>query len=315
MKIAVFSCAGLGDALITLILSHNLSMCQHRVTTFHPFIHQLQAWFPYSSFASFPPDFDEFDQFFIFYEKSPWMEEVLQNCLTHYRDRTTVLNPIATPHHDYPYWENGRFNGMIPFADNLVLFCRNILGIKKASKNNGIVIPEGVIHRRYPRRVVIHPTSSRKGKNWPAVKFFKLARKLSERGFDPIFVVSPAERGDWPTAPLFSNLDATARFIAESSYMIGNCSGIGHLASCLGIPTLSIFRNKRSAHFWRPAFGIGEICFPRGWIPNLKGLRWRDKYWYWEISTRCLIRTFDKFSVFCDNAPPNFFPKKIDVIR
>jgi hypothetical protein len=240
---------------------------------------------------------EEFDRFFIFYEKSAWMAEVLENCVARYREKTTVLNPIATPHTDYPYWEEGRFDGSQPFADNLVAFCRTILGIKAAVKDNGVVLPAGLQPRRYPNRVVIHPTSSRPGKNWPRKKFLKLAGKLEKMGYEPVFIVSPKEREQWPEAPLFPTLDATARFVYESGYMIGNDSGSGHLASLLGVPTVSLFKNERTAHFWRPAFGPGKICLPQGWLPNLKGMRWRDKYWHWNLSVGQVLQAFKEITV------------------
>ncbi len=302
MKIAVFSCAGLGDCLLTLILSQNLSLRGDEVVTFHPFMSQLQSWFPHLPLRSFPPNLSEFDRFFIFYEKSGPMSEVLKTCLSQYRDKTTVLNPIATPNTDYPYWEEGGFDGNRTFADNLVNFCQAKLGIEGAVKSNGIAIPEGLQPRKYLKRVVLHPTSSRPGKNWPRVKFLKLADKLSQKGYEPVFIVSPAERAQWPEAPLFTTLDEMARFVGESGYMIGNDSGIGHLASCLGVPTVSLFKNERTAHFWRPAFALGEICLPQGWLPNLKGLRWRDKYWHWGLSVSQVFRTFEKFCILSDQA-------------
>lgn len=297
---AIFSCAGLGDCLLTLILSQNLARQGHEVVTFHPFMSQMQEWFPHLSIRPFPPKLEEFDRFFIFYEKSAWMADVLSQCLASYREKTTVLNPIATPNTDYPYWEEGRFDGSQPFADNLVNFCRKVLGMEGAEKNNGVVLPEGIESRKYPKRIVIHPTSSRPGKNWPRSKFLQLAKKLSQKGYEPLFIVSPAEKPEWPEAPLFSGLDAMARFVCESGYMIGNDSGIGHLASLLGVPTVSLFKNERTADFWRPSFGPGEICLPEGWLPNIKGMRWRDKYWHWGLSVGHVIRIFEKFCVLGD---------------
>lgn len=294
MKIAVFSCAGLGDCLLSLILSHNLASQGHEVVTFHPFMEALQNWFPGLPIRPFPPKLEEFDRFFIFYERSTWMEAVLQECLKKYRDKTTVLNPIATPNTDYPYWEEGRFDGNQTFADNLVVFCQTMLGIKEAKKENGLSIPMDVKPRKYMNRIAIHPTSSRPGKNWPKVKYLKLAKKLKARGFEPVFIVSPKERVDWPEAPLFPTLDAMARFVAECGYMIGNDSGIGHLASLLGLPTVSLFKNERTAQFWRPSFGPNKVCLPKGWLPNIKFFRWRDQYWYWNLSVSQVLVTFEE---------------------
>lgn len=315
MKIAVFSCAGLGDCLLTTILSHNLSSQNHEVITFHPFMSQMQSWFPHLPIRPFPPKLEEFDRFFILYERSDWMLKVLETCLANYRDKTTVLNPIATPNTDYPYWEEGRFDGSQTFADNLVTFCQTVLGIEGAVKSNGIKLPAGITPRLHLKRVVLHPTSSRPGKNWPRAKFLKLADKLIQKGYEPVFIVSPAERVDWPEAPVFSNLDEMARFVCESGYMIGNDSGIGHLASCTGVPTVSLFKNERTAHFWKPAFAPGEFCLPQGWLPNLKGLRWRDKYWHWNLSVGQVVRTFEKLCVLCDQTASLSTLREEDIVR
>ncbi|MEK7084451.1 MAG: glycosyltransferase family 9 protein, partial [Patescibacteria group bacterium] len=275
---------------------------------FHPFMQEMQGWFPGLPIRPFPPQYEQFDRFIVVFEKSPWMQAVLDHCLANDRDKTVVLNPIATPNRDYPYWEEGQFNGKIPFADNLVTFCQTVLGIKDAEKKNGVVIPPGI--EKKPRQVVIHPTSSRPGKNWPRTKFLKLATKLKKAGFNPVFVVSPKERIDWPEAPAFKNLDEMVRCVAASEFMIGNDSGIGHLASLFGIPTVSLFKNERTADFWKPAFAPNTALIPKGWLPNLKGLRWRDKYWHWGISVQ---RVFHEFCVLCDKTvkPTAAFEKDV----
>jgi heptosyltransferase III len=293
MKIAIFSCIGLGDCLLSAILAYNLVRQGDEVVLFHPFMSQLQAWFPHVEIRDRGDvNLEKFDRFFIFYEKLPWMQKILEACLEQFRDRTTVLNPIATPNTDYPYWEEGGFDGHIPFADNLVRFCEKKLGISGAIKNCGLTPPPGVILRRFPNRVIMHPTSSRPGKNWPRPKFLRLAKKLRASGLDPVFITSPQERKEWPEAPLFASLSEMAQFVAESGYMIGNDSGIGHLASALGVPTVSLFKNERTAHFWRPSFAPGAICLPRGWLPNIKGMRWRDKYWHLGLTVGEVLRVF-----------------------
>ncbi len=288
MKTAVFSCLGLGDGLLTLVLSNNLHLAGDEVTTFHPFLSQMQEWFPHLPIRPFPPKFEEFDRYFILYEKSEWMGAVLKECLEKYRSKTIVLNPIATPNTDYPFWEEGRFDGNLPFAENLFLFCRDLLKLKTATKENGIIQPT----KRHPKRVVLHPTSSRPGKNWPREKFLKLAQLLKKQNFEPFFIVSPQERSEWPEAPAFASLSAMISFVGESGYMIGNDSGIGHLASCFKIPTVTICRNERTANFWRPDWAPNRVCLPVSWIPNLKGLRWRDNYWHWGVSVSKVLKKF-----------------------
>jgi hypothetical protein len=285
MKCAVFSCKGLGDGLLALVLANNLKIRGDEVTTFHPFLQGLQSWFPDLSIQPFPPleALNDFDHFFIIYEKSPWMQAILEFCMNRYKERTTVLNPIATANRDYLYWEVGKFDGNKPFVHNLTQFSKDILQIRDAVMDNGITLPANIFSRKYPKRVILHPTSSRPGKNWHETKFLQLARDLEKGRYEPVFVLTREEKMAWPimrfSAPEFDSLTEIAAFVAESGGMIGNDSGIGHLASCLGLPTVTICRSKMTANFWRPAFAPNALVTPPAWLPNLKGLRLRDKYW------------------------------------
>lgn len=298
MKAAIFSCKGLGDGLLALVLSNNLARNSAETTTFHPFLQEMQEWFPHLPLRPFPAieALDNFDQFFFIYEKTPWMQALLTHCQSHYPDRTHVLNPIATRNRDYPYWEVGRFDGALPFVDNLQRYCRNQLKIEHAVRENGIVPPPSLEQRRYPKRVIIHPTSSREGKNWSKEKYLSLRQQLIRKGYDPVFMLTQEEKKNWPEvdSPHFSTLSALAAFVYESGSMIGNDSGIGHLASSLGLPTLTICRSRDAADFWRPAWAPGALVFPPLWLPNLKGLRWRDRYWKQWISPQRVLHEFEK---------------------
>ncbi len=303
-RCAVFSCLGMGDGLIALVLSNNLHLNGGEVTTFHPFLDSLQAWFPHLPIRRFPTSeemelvLQQFDRLFILFEKSPWMQAILRHCQKHYPDKTTVLNPIATPRRDYPYWEGGRFDGNRAFVDNLYTYCKDILRFTVVTKSNGISVPEGVFPRRFDKRVVIHPTSSREGKNWPREKFLDLAFHLKSMGYAPCFILTQEERQDWDVggveAPVFENVSEMASYISESGYMIGNDSGIGHLASCLGLPTLTICRSAQASRFWRPAWARGEVVTPSPWIPNIKGLRLRDQHWKKWISVGKVMNSFSR---------------------
>lgn len=289
---------GMGDGLIALVLSNNLHLNGGEVTTFHPFLGSLQPWFPHLPIRAFPSpeELQQFDRFFIIYEKSPWMQSILQHCLEHYRDKTTVLNPIATPKRDYPFWEGGCFDGNRTFVENLYTFCKDILGCTVVTRSNGILKPEGLEPRRFARRVVIHPCSSREGKNWPREKFIELGRGLRGLDYTPALILTKEERLGWDLdgveAPQFAHLSEMASYIAESGAMIGNDSGIGHLASCLGLPTLTICRSAQASRFWRPAWSPGKVITPSPWIPNVKGLRLRDKHWKKWISVGKVLNEF-----------------------
>src|SRR3989304_6543491 len=120
-RAAVFSCLGLGDGLIALVLSNNLKLNGFEVTTFHPTLSSLQRWFPGLPISPFPPltSLDPFASLFIIFEKSPWMEGVIKESQAKYREKSFILNPIATSNRDYPYWEVGKFTGRRTFVENL----------------------------------------------------------------------------------------------------------------------------------------------------------------------------------------------------
>lgn len=298
MKNAVFSCQGLGDGLLALILSNNLQKQGEQVVTFHPFLQGLQSWFPHLPLSSFPSveELAAFDRFFIIYEKSPWMLHILSYCETHFPEKTFVLNPIATANRDYPYWEIGRFDGKKTFATNLTQYCKDRLEVKNPVKHNGITSPQGIMIGQFPKRIVLHPTSSRPGKNWPQEKFLALADLLLKRGYEPALILTKEERISWPNVnfsmPEFSSLSEVASFVAESGAMIGNDSGIGHLASALGLSTVTICRSKMTGRFWRPDLAPNILVTPPSYLPNLKGLRLRDKYWKHSISVSKVLDAF-----------------------
>jgi hypothetical protein len=293
MNAAVFSGLALGDGLIAMVLAHNLSLHGYKVVLFHRFLGELQSWFPPITIQPYPPDLKKFDRYFLICENTTWMKELRESLLKNQREKTTVLNPIATPNTDYPFWEEGRFNGSRPFAENLALFCGDILKLPNPVKENGIVIPNDVTPQKYPHRIILHPLSSRATKNWPKEKFYKVKQHLQRQGYDPCFVVAPYEKEGWEEAYCLNSLSELATFICESGAMIGNDSGIGHLASCLGVPTVTICRNERLANFWRPAWAKGELCLPSKWLPNLKGLRLRDKYWQKAVSVDKVLQSFE----------------------
>jgi len=299
MNCAVFPCIGLGDGLIALVLSNNLVRAGHQVDTYHPLLCHMQPLFPHLSFWPRIEGVEflhQYDHLYFIYEDKEWMQNLIQYALKHLPEKTTILNPIATPNTDYPFWEQGRFDGNLSFVQNLVNFCGNILGIKDSVKANGIELPPHVHLGKYPQRVILHPTSSRAGKNWTQAQFLSLVEKLEENGFEPVFILTAEEKQAWPMvdAPVFKDLVEVTHFIAESGGMIGNDSGIGHLASCVGVPTLTICRSQMVANFWRPAWAEGALVVPPNWIPNIKGLRWRDKSWQNFVSVDRVLKEFLK---------------------
>lgn len=157
------------------------------------------------------------------------------------------------------------------------------------SRENGLLPPSGLIYRKYPRRVAIHPTSALETKNWPREKFLKVAHVLQKEGFDPVFTVSPQERGEWENAPLFSTLEELTSFLYESGALLGNDSGSGHLASYLQIPHLIVGPSEKHLRLWRPGWSQGECASPPSWLMEWK---WPRQHWKHFLFTGLVIKKF-----------------------
>jgi len=279
-SVAIFSAKGLGDGLLYMTLSHNLSF-ENEVVTFNSHLCELRRWFPNKVLLPFPENIEgalsSFD-LIIASDHSP---------IHHTK---TLLNKT------YLIKESA-LNKKMTMVDNLVSLCKERFYLKEASPYNGIVVPNDVKQGAFSKRVIIHPMSAESKKIWPKEKFINLAHRLENQGFEPSLCVSHFERAQWQQIcdslplPYFSDLDACASYIAEAGYMIGNDSGLGHLASNMGIPTLTLFARKSYSHLWRPGWGPGRVVYPP---PFLIGAKLKQRYWKEFLTVERVHKAFTK---------------------
>jgi heptosyltransferase III len=100
------------------------------------------------------------------------------------------------------------------------------------------------------KKIFIHPGSGSRLKNWPLQYFLKLEKMLFYDGFEPIFILGPAEDGiaealknglsDKQVMQLFDPVKLV-NVLKTGGAFIGNDSGVSHLAAFIGLPTLVIF--------------------------------------------------------------------------
>lgn len=303
-KAAIFCHNGLGDGVIGLVLSNNLHLNGWRVDTYQNCMGSMQNWFPHLPVLTYPgiQDIDRilhhYEWFFVFHnDTSEFIQKLILEGKRRIPDQMKVIYGYPSKRIvNEPYYQDAMIDPAIPFIESLRIFCDEILHLPKNTRSNGFIPLPGLIHRHHSKRVLIHPTSSRSGKNWPKEKYIELSKELQKMGYSPTWIIGPKEKNDWPDveSPEFSNLDLLARFIYESAYLIGNDSGLGHLASFLEIPTLTITRRKALAKLWGPSYIPGVIVTPSSWIPNISGLRLRDRFWKRFISTQKVLRAFKK---------------------
>ena len=111
-----------------------------------------------------------------------------------------------------------------------------------------------------PRRLVLAPGANWPGKRWPVAHYAALANELRE-DFDSLVLLGSAadvaEAGTQlealalPTLNLMgrtSLLEATA-IMRQATLFVGNDSGLGHLASAAGIPSVTVFGPGRPARY------------------------------------------------------------------
>jgi heptosyltransferase III len=285
-RVALVLSPAIGDSLLMMTIARNLQQNGVYVTVFGRQIQSLRDWFPDISTKA------DLDAENLTAKLAPFDTVIQMHCnkpfvgLEQYHPHVILLDHIC------------RVHSAESMADRLTRFCRDELGLATVHKSNGMTAPAGLQHRKYPLRVAIHPTASTADKCWLPSRFIRLAIKLREHGFTPEFVVAPQERADWIhveryglALPDLGSLDNVATWMFESGWFIGNDSGIGHLASSLHIPTLSLFMRRGIAHTWRPGWGAGQVLIGSTFLPT--GFL-KERYWKYMLSVRRVSRAFEQ---------------------
>lgn len=282
-NIAVVCANGLGDGLMSMVFAENLEKNNFSVTTFSNYLVQLKNWFPNKKLKCLPKvddikkTFNDFD-------------------LIISTDGASLSKMSHNLGNKYKIYYERDWDRSKTVLKNFLDICSKEFDVYQVVEQNGLTIPFNLQFRKNLNRVIIHPMSTSDKKNWLPEKFFALANRMKKLNFDPVFIVSPAERNFWEIflqhrfdLPKFDNLDLLASYIYESGYMIGNDSGIGHLAANLGIPTLSLFSRQSVANLWRPNWNLNKVVVPSFQLP---GARLRTKYWKQFLTVRKVMKNF-----------------------
>jgi ADP-heptose:LPS heptosyltransferase len=104
-----------------------------------------------------------------------------------------------------------------------------------------------------PALTLLHPGAAAAGRRWPADRFAAVARRLAADGHDIRITGSAAERGlasrvaqqaGLPAQTVLAgqtSLDALAAFTASARLVISGDTGMSHLASAFGRPSVTLF--------------------------------------------------------------------------
>ncbi len=182
-------------------------------------------------------------------------------------EKFKLLERIASYSGDVRHQHGDRHIGMASCA---AIVAGELWGLPGASKDCGLTPPAELKLKPLgaPRRVILHPYSGLERKNWPLPKYLALGRWLKSQGWEPEFCCAASERaallsaggGEFPI-PACANLSEFAARIYESYALVGNDSGPVHLASALGVRTVTISL-RGHMHRWRPSWRPGVVALP-----------------------------------------------------
>ena len=283
-KMAFVMSPRLGDALIAMTLVYNLHQQGYNVTVYSDFIASLKIWFPWARVFPYPGEIDA---------RATWGGyDVLLHRYPHdIRYGSAFWHPCVLSLSALSLYRQCRNE-----VDLQLEVCEKIFDIHQPYRNNGITLPGGLLSRRESHKVVIHPTASLKTRYWLAKYFIKLAKRLGDEGYEPIFLIAPHEKEDteWIVKAGFqrtitTSIENAAELICEAGWFIGNDSGLGHLASCLGIPTVSMHQRRKVRICWHPGFTLNKALLPR---INLLIKSWKEKYWKYFLTPNQVYNAF-----------------------
>lgn len=283
-KIAFIMSPRLGDSLLSMVVVNNLVRNGFDVTVFGDFLFSLKNWFPWVEIHP-RPTVESAEKTLLVYDllMHAYPTDVIENA-SNWHSSISVL--------DHSPWYRQR----IRMPDIQADICNYELHLKNIVRTNHIQIPKDLTLHKFPQRIVIHPSCHQEFREWGAARYVKLAKKLQQQGWAPEFVVSPSERIKWEWVedegvplPKFSSMDAVARWVYESGWFIGNDSGIGHLASNLGIATVTLGVRPSLLRRWRPAWAEGVILLPPAWVITRP---LKEKFWKYFISVSQVLQAF-----------------------
>jgi len=275
----------LGDTLISLVTVNNLVRNGFQVDVYGDYAYQLRAWFPWVNIYPAVP-LEQAKKFRAYSQILHMYDRPISNELKTWHSNSIVL--ADSPLYHLPQ----------TMVDIQVKICEEELGLVNVVRDNNLKPLVELVAAKYQNRVVINPTSFLKRKNWPKNKFIKLAAILQERGFIINFIVAPDEYSMWQDVVLqgfpvlqFAVLSELAAYLYESAFFIGNDSGLGHLASNLGVPTLSIILRKGVARQWHPAWAPNVVVLSPAWL-NPRPLK--EKLWKYFTSVKRVLAGFEE---------------------
>ncbi len=128
--------------------------------------------------------------------------------------------------------------------------------------------PVGDYGGRTRNKILLHPGAGSIRKRWPLANFLQIATELNRAGYQPEFILGPAEEGlteklhhSGRIVHVLDDLQDLLVFFNSAGGYIGNDSGASHLAAYTGLPTTVIF-GPADPERWKPVGHAVEVVRP-----------------------------------------------------
>ncbi len=317
-RIAFVPANGLGDGMLQLTFARIFQNNGYAVTCFHPLLAHLSDIFediqlkPVPESSDILAAFKDFD--LVMYDVGSKMEAMEMRFPDHWVPYTMARRRTM------PTLPETRLEKLPPLVQQLWYSERNVYDRTRkdsvirdiewfCTNQLGLYLGEHTLHgerdffTRHPldpdsRRILIHAFSSHPDKNWDIQRYFDLAKKLQNNGWQPVFSAAPNEEAELITAMeqygqafdyvVLKDLLELCRFYRGARGLIGNDSGCGHLASFLGLPTVTILNGIRPRYRWRPIWSRNRLVW--GWLPR----KLVKDSWSEYLSVARVYRAFEK---------------------
>jgi heptosyltransferase-3 len=276
----------LGDSLLAMILVHHLTRAGYQVGVFSQAVYALREWFPGVTVYPFEALENEGRKYLHLWYERP--NRKVPRRPDPQSGEVVFLN--RTPWYQRP----------VSMAEVYLSLCREGLGISAFSPENGLQVPQGVSGDKDLKKVILHPTSSSRLKNWPLSSFLALARMLRNEGYEVECILAPEEKGKAERIKekglacfVRADLSRVAERLRQAGWFIGNDSGLGQLASNVGTPTLILFPLPRRAARWLPCWAPARAVWPA--LPERVPEIFRHLLWKYAIKPETVHSAFKDF--------------------
>lgn len=163
-------------------------------------------------------------------------------------------------HPDYPALAGPDWRADLHEVDR---WCRLLEYHGIAADRDALRLPAPPVPAPVSRAVVIHPGAAYPARRWPPERFARVARTLSTAGRPVVVTGSRAEvplansvaaQAGLPASAVYAgrtDLLELAALVAEAELVICGDTGVGHLATAFGTPSVLLF-GPTPPHTWGP---------------------------------------------------------------